>query len=418
MTLQSELFAKTLKESPSDEVALNAQLLSRASFVNKVLSGVYTYLPLGIRVLSKIEQIVREEMTRIGGQEILMPALHPKEYWLQTGRWDTFEALFKLSSKYGSELALGSTHEEIVVPLAQHVISSYQDLPISVFQIQSKFRDEPRAKSGLLRGREFRMKDMYSFHRDTPDLDRYYERVLVAYQRIFDRLHLQTFLTEASGGTFSKLSHEFQVVTDAGEDVIAYCKQCQKAINTEITDSDVCPTCHVTRDRLRACEVANTFKLYTKYSDPFDLVYTDSTGKRERVVMGCYGIGTSRIMGTLVEIFHDSDGIIWPRSVSPYAVHLILLPSKNPVFYDAARSFAHECSEKLEKVGYEVLLDDREGVSAGQKLKESDLIGICDRMIVSERTLKERQVEYSTRLAPRESRNLSIDEVIRTLQNI
>jgi len=377
---QSEIFTKTLKNDPKDEVSLNARLLIRAGFVDKLMAGVYTFLPLGLRVFRKIENIIREEMVSLGGQEILMPTLQPKINWETTNRWKTYDSLFRFSSFfYKTEYALGPTHEEIVSPLMKKFILSYKDLPKYVFQIQNKFRDEARAKSGLLRGKEFFMKDLYSFHTDEKDLDEYYEKVKKSYINIFKKVGLGdlTYLTLASGGTFSKYSHEFQTLTSAGEDVIHICDKCHLAINEEIIkDYPACPVCGNKDLRTeKAIEVGNIFKLGTRYSKPFKLVYKNEKGEEKDVVMGCYGIGINRLMGALVEVLHDNQGIIWPESVAPFKVHLLEL--------DSGR--AKNVYEKLQKVGIEVLYDDR-SVSAGQKFVEADLIGIPWRVVVGKAT--------------------------------
>lgn len=383
---QSQLCTKTTRENPKDEHALNAQLLVRAGYVDKVLAGVYAYLPLGTIVLQKIEQIVREEMNTIDGQEIFMPALHPKENWITTGRWESLDALFKLTSRYDMEYALGATHEEVVVPLIQKFIRSYRDLPISVYQIQTKFRDEPRAKSGLLRGREFRMKDMYSFHASAESLDRYYERVITAYRRIFSRLGLNAILTESSGGTFSKYSHEFQVETPTGEDTIFYCSTCEVAVNKEISENGTCTRCASVGAPLKASEVGNIFKLGTKYTDPFETSFMDEAGSAVRVIMGCYGIGTSRLMGTIAEVTADERGLRWPESVSPFTIHLIPLSSKAASADKAVNSAAYALYEELIGAGVSVMIDDRP-LSAGEKFADSDLLGFPTRIVVSEKTL-------------------------------
>ncbi len=377
---QSELFTKTVREAPKDEVALNAKLLIRGGFVSKETAGVYTILPLGYRVLERITRIVREEMVKLGGQEILMPVLHPKENWVQTGRWDSLDILFKLKSQHGYEYALGPTHEEIVSPLLGRFISSYKDLPRYVFQIQDKFRDEKRAKSGLLRGREFLMKDLYSFHSSEADLDSYYEKVKKGYSAVFRRLGLggKTYLTFASGGSFAKYSHEFQTVTDAGEDLIYICGKCKIAVNKEIVENEqpVCPNCGAKNLRAeKAVEVGNIFKLKTKYSAPFRLAYRDERGNMNDVVMGCYGIGITRLMGTIVEAYHDDRGIVWPEGVSPFRFHLIELK----------KGLGKELYRRLTSRGDEVLYDDRE-VSAGEKFADADLIGIPYRLVVSDKT--------------------------------
>ena len=385
--LQSELSTKTLRENPKDELAVNAQLLERGGFVSKLMAGVYAFLPLGYRVLAHIERIVREEMNRIGGQELFLPALHPKELWMQTGRWDNFDALFKIQSRYDSEYALGATHEEVIVPVMKSFIQSYKDLPFAVYQIQTKFRDEPRAKSGVLRGREFRMKDMYSFHTDEKDLDRYYTIVSEAYRRIFQRIGLPAHYTEASGGTFSKYSHEFQVPIETGEDTIYYCKKCDYAVNSEISEKGACPKCEGIGEQLKASEVGNIFKLNTKYSQPFDLTFTDDSGQHPTVLMGCYGIGTSRVLGTVVEYSHDQKGIIWPASIAPFLVPIVPLFSSDEDTQKLIMDRSQKLLGALQELGIEVLLDDRRGVSAGQKFADADLIGIPLRVVISEKTI-------------------------------
>lgn len=396
--LQSQLTNFIRKEFPKDEEAYNAKILIRAGFIDKLMAGVYSYLPLGLKVLAKINIIVREEMNKIGGQEVLMPALTPKENWQQTGRWGTFEALFKVISRDKKEFALGATHEEVVVPLAQKAIFSYKDLPFGLYQIQTKFRDEPRAKSGILRGREFTMKDSYSFHTDSDDLDKYYEKAIGAYKNIFKRLELDAWLVEASGGTFSKYSHEFQVFSENGEDSVVYCKKCQFAQNSEINSSkkgDSCPNCNGQLDIAKGIEVGNIFKLNTKYSDPFKLKFRDKDGSEKTVIMGCYGIGTSRLMGTAAEIFHDEKGLVWPKSIAPFDIHLIALGSndekENKKIFDKAEKIYSE----LSKMGVDVLFDDRKEKSAGEKFAESDLMGIPLRLVVSQKTGS--QIEFKER---------------------
>lgn len=394
--LQSQLFGKTRKEAPADEVAKNAKLLIRAGYIDKLQAGVYTYLPLGFRVLKKIETIIREEMNAAGGQELLMPSLHPKDNWQTTGRWDTMDDLYKVTDSSGRENALGPTHEEIVVPLAKQFIASYKDLPLSVYQIQNKFRMELRAKSGILRGREFIMKDLYSFHRDEADLARYYEIMKGVYARVFERVGIGavTHLTFASGGSFSKYSHEFQTVTPAGEDIIHVCTKCGVAINKEvIAEQRACPACgNGDLREEKAIEVGNIFELKTKYSAPFELTYKDEEGKDQPVIMGCYGIGLGRLLGTVVEVLADEKGIIWPEAISPFQVHLIDLSGKN----DAVRSEARVLYETLERAGVEVLFDDRD-LRAGEKFADADLLGISLRAVVSEKSLSAGGVEIKLR---------------------
>lgn len=397
---RSEIFIKTLKEISKEEQSVNAQLLLRAGFVDKEMAGVFTFLPLGLRVLRKIEQIIREEIQAIGGQEILMPALQPKENWQVTGRWDNFEALYKVKSHYEQEFALGPTHEEIVVPLAKKFIQSYKDLPIYLFQIQTKFRDEPRAKSGLLRGREFGMKDLYSFHADEKDLENYYEKAKKAYLKIFKRLGLDVLVVEASGGTFSKYSHEFQLLNEAGEDTIFYCA-CGWAQNKEICDkkeNDQCPACGKKIKKGQAIEVGNIFKLNTKYSEPFDLKFKDKDGKDKTVLMGCYGIGSSRLLGSVVEASHDEKGIIWSKTLAPFqAVIIPLLSASNKKLSEQIKKTAENIYQDCQKAGIEVIYDDREGATPGEKFAEADLVGFPWRVVISEKTLAKNGVEIKNR---------------------
>lgn len=389
--LQSKLFPKTLRENPKDEVSANAKFLVRAGFVDKLMAGVYTYLPLGLRVLKKIENIIREEMNQAGGQEVLMPVLQPKENWMKTGRWDTYDTLFRFASYYSkTEFALGPTHEEIISPLVAKVSISYKDLPLYIFQIQTKFRDEKRVKSGILRGREFLMKDLYSFHTSEKDLNDYYEKMKTHYMNIFQKAGVgdQTYITFASGGSFSKYSHEFQTVTEAGEDKIFLCEKCKVAVNSEIIEEQkTCPECgNQELKEMKAIEVGNIFPLKTKYSSPFGLKFTDKDGSQKDIIMGCYGIGLGRLMGAIAEINHDKKGIIWPESVAPFKIHLIEI-----------RESAKELYNDLQKANIEVLYDDREDVTAGEKFTDADLIGIPYRIVVSEKTMKEKKVELKNR---------------------
>jgi len=387
---QSALFSHTTKELPKDEPSINAQLLIRAGYVDKLMAGVYTYLPLGLRVLNNVKNIIRKEMNDLGAQEILMPALTPKENWEKTGRWSGLDVLFRLKGVGDKEYALGATHEEVVTPLLQNYVKSYKDLPQAVYQIQDKFRNEARAKSGLLRGREFSMKDLYSFHADEADLDQYYEKAKDAYVRIFEACGLDAKIVEASGGTFSKYSHEFQVFTESGEDLVYSCAKCGIYRNKEIIDGEACE-CGQKWEVNKAIEVGNIFKLKTKYSAAFDFKYTNEEGKESDVQMGCYGIGPSRIVGAIAEIHHDESGLIWPEVVAPFKVHIMNLGP------DAeAKNVAERLYKNLNKSGVEVLFDDRD-LSAGVKLKDSDLIGLPIRIVVSSKTLATNAVELKRR---------------------
>lgn len=388
---QTKLFTKTIKELPKDETSYNAQALLRAGFIDKLAAGVYSFLPLGWRVVNKIQSIIREEMMAIDGQEINMPSLAPKENWQATGRWETLDVLFKLAGSDDKEYVLNPTHEEVVTPLAKKFIYSYRELPMAVFQIQNKFRNEKRAKSGLLRGREFLMKDLYSFHANQEDLDTYYDKAIIAYNNIFKRLGLseKTYLTFASGGSFSKYSHEFQTLTEAGEDIIYICETCKMAVNQEIiNEQSSCPKCgNQDLQEAKAVEAGNIFKLGTKYSEPFDLKYQDKDGEKKSVIMGCYGLGISRVLGTIVEACHDDKGIIWPDSIAPYRFHLLSLN----VNEEAGKIY-----NTLIKSGLEVLYDDRD-LSAGEKFADADLIGCPYRLVLSKKSLDKGGLELKQR---------------------
>jgi len=405
----SHLFVKTLKHPPKEAETINHKLLTQAGFVDQLMAGVYSYLPLGLRVLRNIEQIVREEMNVIGGQEVLMPTLHPKEIWEKTGAWESVDVLFKIKSRTEREYALGQSEEEVVTPLVMQYVNSYKDLPKAVYQIHWKYRDELRAKSGILRGREFYMKDMYSFHETQEDFDRFYGVVKDAYIRIFKRLGLVAKVTEASGGSFSeKISYEFMVLTDAGEDDILYCDSCDFCVNTEIAkvvEGDDCPQCSKAKlKKARASEAGNVFDLGKKYGKNFDLGFVGRDGSKQYPIMGCFGIGISRNMGILVETHHDDRGIIWPENVAPFAVHLVSLRENEK---------ADEVYKKLQSVDIEVLYDDREDAGAGQKFADSDLIGIPIRLVVSAKTGD--KIEWKKRNES-ETELLTFDEVLKRLK--
>lgn len=404
---QSQLFTRTERFAPKDEETVNAQLLARAGYVDKLMSGVYSYLPLGLRVLRRIEAVVRAEMNLIGGQEVLMPMLHPKSIWETTGGWEKIDVLFKVPSRTGKEYALGQSEEEVVAPLVMKRVQTYRDLPIAVYQIHWKFRDELRSKSGLLRGREFFMKDMYSFHENQVDFEKFYRTVKEAYLNIFAQLGLVAKVTEASGGGFSeKISYEFMVLTDAGEDDVLYCDTCEFCVNTEIAaqnEQDPCPKCKKgVLANAKASEVGNVFDLSQKYGKDFNLTFVGPDGStREHPVMGCYGIGISRLMGIIVEKMHDEKGILWPEIVAPFQVHLLELGDASATpFYD-----------ELKRRGIEVLYDDRKA-GAGEKFADADLIGIPWRVVVSPKTGAE--VEVKRRNEP-EARRMSPEDLIKLL---
>lgn len=394
---QTHLFTKTRKEAPSDEVSRNAEFLIRAGFIHKEMAGVYSYLPLGLKVLKKIENIIREEMNKVGGQEILMSSLQPKENWEKTGRWDSMDDLYKVSDSSGREVALGPTHEEIVVPILKNYISSHKDFPLYVYQIQNKFRMELRAKSGILRGREFIMKDMYSFHTSKEDFEEFYNKMKDTYKTIFQRVgigHL-TYMTFASGGTFAKYSHEFQTLTPVGEDTIYVDEAGAVAVNKEVLNDEVLSQFNLTKEKLieqKSIEVGNIFDLKTKYSEPFDLSYTDLSGEKHTVLMGCYGIGLGRLLGTVVEVLSDDKGIIWPESIAPFQVHLLALGESESVSKEAKKVY-----ETLQKNNIEVLFDDRKEISAGEKFADADLLGMPFRVVISERSMKEGGLELKKR---------------------
>jgi prolyl-tRNA synthetase len=405
---QSQLFTKTERNAPKDEATVNAQLLARAGFVSKLMAGVYSYLPLGLRVLNNIENIVREEMDAVGGQEISMPMIHPKSIWATTGGWDKIDVLFKIKSRTEKEYALGQSEEEVVTPLVMRYINNYKDLPKAVYQINWKFRDELRSKSGLMRGVEFLMKDMYSFHETQEDFERFYAEVKKSYFKIFERMGLVAKATEASGGAFTqKISYEFMVLTDAGEDDILYCDACDFCVNVEIAkekEGEQCTRCDKgTIAKARASEVGNVFDLGQKFAKDFDVTYTDKDGKKQYPIMGCFGIGISRAMGVIVEKYHDERGIVWPELVAPFAVHLLALGGA-----DGEKAY-----ETLQKAGVQVLYDDRE-MSAGEKFAEADLIGIPWRIVVSAK-LGDGKVEIKKR-TEKEPRVVDLKEVLNLIK--
>lgn len=386
---QSHLFTKTRKEAPKDEVSKNAQLLIRAGYIYKEMAGAYVFLPLGLRVLNKIVEVIRQEMNAIGGQEMILTALQDKKVWEKTGRWsdDVVDNWFKTKLKSGTEVGLGFTHEEPLTNLMRDYIHSYRDLPRAAYQFQTKFRNEERAKSGIMRGREFLMKDLYSFSRDAKEHEVFYEKAKQAYIRVFERLGLgdKTYVTFASGGSFSKYSHEFQTVTDAGEDLIYVHEGKKIAVNKEVLTEEVLADLGVKKSDLKemkAVEVGNIFSLGTKFSDAFELSYVAEDGTKKPVVMGSYGIGPGRVMGTIVEVLSDKDGIVWPKEVAPFKLHLITLGKPG----SETEKEAIKLYEDLTKMGIEVLFDDRDA-RPGEKFADSDLIGIPLRAVISDKTL-------------------------------
>lgn len=410
---QTQIFTKTTKNLPADEVAKNAQLLIRAGYVHKEMAGVYAYLPLGLRVLEKIKQIIREEMEAIGGNEIVMTSLQKPATWQQTGRWsdEVVDIWFKTELKDHTQLGLGWSHEEPIVEMLKQFVRSYKDLPVSVYQFQTKLRNELRAKSGVMRGREFVMKDMYSVHASAEDLDGYYQRVTEAYLRIFDRLGIgqDTYVTFASGGSFTKFSHEFQTICDAGEDMIYLYRDKNMAINEEVLDEAVAEL-GISKDQLecvKTAEVGNIFNFGTQKTDDMGLKFTDQDGQSKSLYMGSYGIGVTRLMGVIVEKMADEKGLAWPQAIAPFQLHLVLLDEE-------ARQQADELYQQLQTQGVEVLYDDRPKIRPGEKFADSDLLGIPYRVVVGKRSLGQDRYEVVKR-ADGQKLSLTQEEIIKTI---
>lgn len=391
----SKLFTKTTKSVPADEVAKNAQLLIRAGFVYKEMAGVYAYLPLGLRVLEKIKQIVREEMDAVDSNELIMTGLQRREVWEKTNRWsdDVVDIWFRTALKDGTELGLGWSHEEPIVEMMKQYVHSYKDLPVSLYQFQTKLRNELRAKSGIMRGREFVMKDMYSFHASREDLDTYYEAVIEAYKRVYARLGIgdDTYVTFASGGAFTKFSHEFQTVCEAGEDVIYLHREKNIAINEEVLD-DAVAELGLSKEELepvKTAETGNIFNFGSQKTDEMGLFYAGEDGKEHSLYIGSYGIGITRAMGVIAEKLSDERGLVWPESIAPYKVYLVSIGEKGAA--EADRLY-----DKLTSQGIEVLYDDRDE-RPGAKFADSELIGIPHRITVSDRLVEGGQYEYTLR---------------------
>jgi prolyl-tRNA synthetase len=407
----SKLLGKTLKDSPKDEVSVNAKLLLRGGFIDKLMAGSYTLLHLGRRVEQKIEQIVREEMNDTGAEEILMPLLHPKEIWNETGRWDKAKEVMYQFEKNEKEYALSFTHEEIVMNLLRKHVSSYKDLPIKVYHFSTKFRSEARAKSGILRGREFLMKDLYSAHESEKDLMKYYKEVTNAYVKIFKRMNLDVIVTEAGGGVFTKSkTHEFQVLAESGEDEIIYCPGGDFSSNVEISpvkEGKQCDLGHGPLKKAKTIEVGNIFPLGTYYSEKMGGMFTDQKGERKPFWFASYGIGISRLIGAITEIHSDDKGIVWPEAVAPYQAHLIEIRNSKSEIRNKSKNQntkflnkGDDVYEALKKAGIEVLFDDREDVSAGEKFADADLIGIPVRLVVSPKSGDKIEWKKRTPLRP------------------
>lgn len=408
----SKTFVKTLREAPKDETAKNAQLLIRAGYIHKEMAGVYSYLPLGLRTIENIKKIIREELNGIGAEEIQMTVLQNPKPWELTGRWDIkkMDVWFKTELSSGGELGLGPTHEEPTTSMLKEYIKSYRDLPVLVYQIQTKFRNELRAKSGILRTREFLMKDLYSFSATEEEHKKIYAEVEKAYERIYDRLGIgkDTFETFASGGVFSKYSHEYQTILPAGEDTIYHNKDMSVVLNKEVLEPEVLEDLGVSKEELTettASEVGNIFTLKYKYSEPLGLKYQDKDGEQRTVFMGCYGIGVSRVLGVIVEKFADEKGLVFPETVAPYKYHFVAIGEKG-------MEKANEIYEKF-KMKDEILFDDRD-VRFGEKMKDAELMGIPTRVLISDRTLESDEVEICDRMTGNIKR-ISIDKLVASL---
>lgn len=415
---QSQLFTKTRKEAPADEQARNAELLIKGGYIFKEMAGVYSFLPLGLRVIKKIEEIIREEMNDIGGTEMRTSVFQNKEVWEKTNRWsdDVVDNWFKTNLKNGGEVGLSFTNEEAHSNILKQYVNSYKDLPIYTYDFKSIFRNETRSKSGILRGREFYWKALYSFSRSNQEHEEFYEKSKQAYKNIFKRVGIGhvTYMTFASGGVFSKFSHEFQTLTSAGEDTIYIDESKGVAINKEVYTDEVFEMLGVDKTTLvekRAIEVGNIFPLGTRFSEPFGLTYKNENGEDMPVVMGSYGIGLGRLMGTIVEVLSDEKGIIWPESVSPFKVHLLMLGDAEEVV-----SESNSVYKKLQDSGVEVLFDDRVGVSAGEKFADADLMGMPTRVVVSSRSLKDGGIEVKKRTEEK-GQIMSVSDLLNSLKS-
>jgi len=388
---QSQIFAKTKKEAPKGAETISHKYLTRGDFIDQLAAGIYTFLPLGWRVYSKIENIIREEMNKLGGQELLMPTLIPQNLWQETKRWDKIDPpLFKVRDRHEKRFGLGSTHEEVITDLIRKRVSSYQDLPLYLYQIQNKFRNEMRATGGLLRVREFIMKDLYSFNSSEKDSLAFYEKIKIAYLTIFKRAGLEVVAVEANSGTIGgDLSHEFILFAETGEDKIFFCPKCRYGANFEkVGDLKECPECKGSLEEKSGIEAGHIFYLGTKYSKAMKAEFVDQSGKKKPIVMGCYGIGLGRLLAAIVEASHDEQGIIWPETVAPFKVHLINLVND--------KKEADQIYRKMIENKIEVLYDDRDK-APGEKFAEADLIGIPYRVVVSEKTLSQNSVEVKKR---------------------
>lgn len=407
----SQSFTKTTKTAPADEVSQSAKYLLRAGYIYKEMAGVYDYLPLGMRTLEKIIQIIREEMNAIGGEELRMTSLQPKNVWEASNRWDdkVMDVWFKTKLNAGGELGLAPTHEEPLTHLMKSYISSYKDLPVYAYQFQTKFRNELRAKSGIMRTREFMMKDLYSFSKNRKEHNEFYEKCADSYKKIFERLGIGdcTFRTFASGGSFSKFSDEFQTICDAGEDIIYLDRERNIAVNEEVYTDDVLNDLGLDKSKLEKCkaaEVGNIFTLGYKYSDALDLCYNDEDGKRQKVFMGSYGIGPSRVMGVIAEKLSDDKGLVWPAEIAPYKYYLVGIGKEGEKKAVELHDMAPE----------DIILDDRTNARTGEKFADAELMGIPYRVVISDKTLADNKVEVKERKNG-ETKLLTLDEFVSKL---
>jgi prolyl-tRNA synthetase len=394
----SQLFTKTRREAPADEIAKNAQLLIKAGFIHKEMAGVYAYLPLGLRVVENIKQIVREEMNAIGGQELIMTGLQRREIWETTQRWDdeVVDVWFKSTFKDGTEVGFGWSHEEPIVEMMKQYLESYKDLPANVYQFQTKLRNELRAKSGIMRGREFVMKDMYSCSIDADQHEAFYKATIEAYKKIFDRLGIgaDTYVTFASGGAFTQFSHEFQTICEAGEDVIYLHRGKNIAINEEVMNDETLDKLGVRRgemEQVKTAEVGNIFNFGTHKSEQMDFGFTNDKGERQLVHLGSYGIGITRLMGVIAEKMSDERGLVWPENIAPARVYIARLGD-----VPAVVSAADGLYDELTKLGVGVLYDDRDA-RPGEKFADADLMGIPYRVVVSDKTVENNNFELKSR---------------------
>ena len=409
---RTQLFTKTTKSTPADETSKNAQLLIKAGFIHKEMAGVYTYLPLGLRVAEKIKQIVREEMNRIDSSELIMTNLQPADRWQETARWDdqVVDIWFKTKLKDDTELGLAWSHEEAVVNMMRTQITSYRDLPVSLYQFQNKLRNELRAKSGIMRGREFVMKDMYSMHATAEDLDAYYSQAIEAYKRVFDRLGLgqDTYVTFASGGAFTKFSHEFQTICDAGEDILYVHREKNIAVNEEVLE-EACKELNLDKkdlEKVKSAEVGNIFNFGTDKSKDMNFTFADENDKHQHVYLGSYGIGITRVLGVIAEKLSDEKGLVWPESIAPYQIYLVSIGEQG-------RAKADELYDDLTARGIEVLYDDRD-TRPGQKFADAELFGIPHRITVSDRLVDQKQFELTSRKTG-EISLLTLNQLVDTL---